>query len=151
MSPARRLALALVPLAIGLAAGAAVAQPAPARFACPPSIGLPSPLPFDPPAGWTARSGSALHWLRGARLFEGDPADGVELRPDGEGRREAWNLDPAARPVLVCLYEGTEATLSAPVPAGAKACTVERRPSQGRGTRAGQAVTGATEVVAGCR
>ena len=152
-----RPVLALLPIL--LAAGTAAAQqssrpPAPPLIACPPSVEVLSRDEIRPPTGWEVRPEPQRHWLRGADLFEGDPADRVQLRPDAEarGRREWWDLGGNRQPYrLVCRYEGLESGIMAAVPAAARRCEVTGIRGNSRGMRHGRVVSGPEQVVVACR
>lgn len=149
---------ALIPMLL-LATGAVAQQPArppaaPALIACPGSIEVTPRDEIHPPAGWTVRLERERHWLRGADLFEGDPAERVQLRPDADPRtrREWWDLGESRQPYrLVCRYEGLEAGIMATVPAGARRCEVTSRREDSRGMRHGRVVSGPGLVVVACR
>lgn len=152
-----RPALALLPIL--LAAGGAAAQqpsrpPAPPLIACPASVEVQPRDEIRPPNGWEIRPETQRHWLRGAELFEGDPADRVQLRPDADPRtrREWWDLGGNRQPYrLVCRYEGLEAGIMATVPAAARRCEVTSFRENSRGMRHGRVVSGPEQVVAACR
>lgn len=152
-----RPVLAALPLL--LAAGTAAAQqpsraPNPPLLACPPSIEVLSREEIHPPAGWEIRPEPQRHWLRGADLFEGDPADRVQLRPDAEprSRREWWDLGGNRQPYrLVCRYEGLESGIMATVPAAARRCEVYPIRENSRGMRHGRIVSGPEQIVVACR
>lgn len=140
-------------IAMGLLAPIpALAQPAqrpPAApaFACPPHIRVTPEQRVDAPEGWRVVPEAEMHWLRGAELFDGDPADRAQLREDGENRQQRsawWDLDPANPRgyFLVCRYEGIEAGLVARVPAGPRRCTAETFRDNSRGVRHGRVVIG---------
>lgn len=140
---------------------AAAAQPAPRRappplplLACPPSVEVMSRDEIRVPQGWEVRLERQRHWLRGADLFEGDPADRVQLRPESDPRmrRDWWDLGGNAQPYrLVCRYEGLESGIMAGVPAAAKRCEVTRFREDSRGMRHGRAVHGPEQVAVTCR
>ena len=152
-------------LAILLLPALAAAQPArreaapagPPAFSCPPHVRVTPEQRVQAPEGWRVQADSQMHWLRGAELFEGDPADRVQLREDGGDRatrREWWDLDPANPRTyhIVCRYEGLEAGIVAPVPRGLRRCTVETHRDNSRGVRHGRVVIGPDNWVrVGCR
>ncbi|MBR0670870.1 STY0301 family protein [Neoroseomonas soli] len=159
-----RLALAIALLGVS-AAGAAAQEPQrrPARpappaavplIACPPSIEVESGDRIRVPMGWEVRPERQRHWLRGADLFEGDPADRVQLRPDADPRtrREWWDLGGNQQPYrLVCRYEGLESGIMAAVPPAAKQCEVTSFRENSRGMRHGRFVSGPEQVRVVCR
>jgi hypothetical protein len=154
------LALALL---LPAAAAAQPAQRPPARPAPPqgiPLIACPPHVEADPgdriraPLGWEIRPERQRHWLRGADLFEGDPADRVQLQPDSDPRtrRVWWELGGNAQPYrLVCRYEGLESGIMAAVPPAAKRCEVSSFRENSRGMRHGRAVHGPEQVAVVCR
>jgi hypothetical protein len=60
-------------------------------IACPPSVEVEPAERLRAPLGWEVRPERQRHWLRGADLFEGNPADRVQVIPAGERS----NLSPA--------------------------------------------------------
>ena len=152
-----RPVLALLPIL--LAAGTAAAQqssrpPAPPLIACPVSVEVLSRDEIRPPNGWEVRAEPQRHWLRGADLVEGDPADRVQLRPDADlrRRREWWDLGGNRQPYrLVCRFEGLESGIMAAVPAAARRCEVTGIRENSRGMRHGRVVSGTEQVVVACR
>lgn len=106
------------------------APPAPERpvlLACPGTIEVDPGDRVRPPQGWATYTLIQHHALRGAALFEGDPAERVELVPseDRRARRTWWDLGGNRQPYrLVCLYEGIESGIVAEVPAGASSCEI---------------------------
>lgn len=127
-------------LVLLLLAAPAFAQQSP-LLACPDSIRLTPAESIEAPAGWRALPAARTHWLRGARLFAGDPAEQAELIPNfPRARNYGWTLDTAS--TLVCEYEGTEATIAAPVPAGAGRCNLATYFDNARGLRNGAVVIG---------
>ena len=149
-----------------LAAGAAVAQqvprpptrppapPGPPLIACPPHLQVETGDTPVVPQGWTLRPERQTHFLRGADLFEGDPAELAQLRPeeDRRARREWWDIYDNGRPYfLICRYEGLEAGIQGEVPRAAKRCEVRTVRSDGRGVRFGREVTGPERVEVDCR
>lgn len=150
-------------LGLLLLAGPAAAQqaprpappaPPPALIACPPQVEVESGDRIRAPMGWEVRPERQRHWLRGADLFEGDPADRVQLRPDADPRtrREWWDLGGNAQPYrLVCRYEGLESGIMAAVPAAARRCEVSGFREDSRGVRHGRIVHGPEQVRVVCR
>ncbi len=148
---------------LALLAGGAQAQqvprpsvraPAAPLIACPPQIQVESGDRPVVPQGWTLRAERQMHWLRGADLFEGDPAELAQLRPaeDRRAHREWWDIFDNGRPyVLICRYEGLEAGLQAEVPRAARRCEVRAVRGEGRGVRFGREVTGPDRIEADCR
>ncbi|MBR0649991.1 hypothetical protein GXW78_09985 [Roseomonas terrae] len=142
-----------------LATAATAQQPArppgpPVLIACPPSVEVTARDEIHPPPGWTVRPERQRHWLRGADLFEGDPAERVQLRPEADPRtrREWWDLGDSRQAYrLVCRYEGLESGIMAAVPAGARRCEVTSRRENSRGMRQGRVVSGPEQVVVACR
>jgi hypothetical protein len=152
-----RRAIAVLVLLPGLVAAQPPPRPAPAP---PPLLACPGAIEVEPaerilaPAGWELRPERQRHWLRGAELFEGDPAERVQLRPDADPRtrREWWDLGGNAQPYrLVCRYEGIEAGIMAVVPAAARRCEVTSFREQSRGVRHGRIVHGPDQVAVMCR
>lgn len=133
--------LALLPVA-------ALGQPAaPGAFACPASVEVESSAQLRAPEGFTVARAPTSHWLRGADLFDGPPAELAQLRGDGgdrRTRREWWTLDPAntRRYHIICRYEGLEEGLEAVLPAGLRRCTVETYREDARAMRGGRVVLG---------
>ncbi len=153
-----RLAIALLVLLPGLAAAQPAPRPAPAApptlLACPRAIEVEPADRIRAPMGWEVRPERQRHWLRGAELFEGDPADRVQLRPDADPRtrREWWDLGGNAQPYrLVCRYEGIESGIMAAVPAAARRCEVTSFREESRGVRHGRIVHGPDQVSVTCR
>lgn len=123
-------------------------------IACPPSVEVEPAERLRAPLGWEVRPERQRHWLRGADLFEGDPADRVQLRPEtgGQPRRTWWELGRNAQPYrLVCRYEGLAAGLVAPVPAAATLCEIRSVREDSRGMRHGRVVHGPEQVAVTCR
>jgi hypothetical protein len=134
------------------------ARPAPQAgaplLACPPAVEVEPAERIRAPLGWEIRPERQRHWLRGADLFEGDPADRVQLRPDADPRtrREWWDLGGNAHPYrLVCRYEGLESGIMAAVPAAARRCEVTSFRENSRGVRHGRVVHGPERVAVVCR
>ena len=152
------LAAALIALCALPAAAQAPQRPAPAPavplIACPPSVEVEPGERIRAPLGWEVRPERQRHWLRGAELFEGDPAERVQLRPDQDPRtrREWWELGGNAQPYrLVCRYEGLESGIMAAVPAAARRCEVAPFRENSRGVRHGRIVSGPEQVRVSCR
>lgn len=149
----------LASLPVLVLAGAAAAQqgtrtPAPPLLTCPPSVEVLSRDEIRPPNGWEVRPEPQRHWLRGADLYEGDPAERVQLQPDADRRtrREWWDLGGNRAPYrLVCRYEGLESGIMATVPAAARRCEVSSFRENSRGVRHGRIVSGPEQVVVACR
>lgn len=103
------------------------------------------------PEGWRPCPQPERHWLRGASLFGSDPAGLAQLREDTDrgGRRAWWDLDPRSPRTchLVCLCEGLESGLTAPLPAGLRRCTRETWREAARGARHGRVVIGPDDRV----
>jgi hypothetical protein len=123
---------ALCAAAAGLALpGTARGQPA--EFGCPRYVDVAPIADVNAPAGWSAASRLTRRWLRGAEVFEGDPAANRPLRgrivDQSRGTTE-WTITPGAEtPTLVCLYQGTDVTLTRPIPYGVRRCaTIFARP-----------------------
>lgn len=130
------------------------APPAIPLVACPPSVEVDSGDRLRAPLGWEVRAERQRHWLRGADLFEGDPGDRVQLRPerDPRTRREWWDLGGNQQPYrLVCRYEGLESGLMATVPPNAKQCEAAGFRENSRGMRHGRVVSGPEQVRVVCR
>jgi hypothetical protein len=124
------------------------------ELVCPPNMQfVPKVDVVAAPAGFESRAFPEMHFLSGARLYDGDPDELAQLREDpGKGRDYGWAVDPPAEGrffMLVCTYEGTEMTFVAAVPASAKRCAVGFVPEDARGMRYGAFVTKRerTEVV----
>lgn len=154
------LAVTLLLPAVALAQPAQRPAPRPAPpqgaplLACPPQVEAEPGERIRAPLGWEVRPERQRHWLRGADLFEGDPADRVQLRPDADPRtrREWWELGGNAQPYrLVCRYEGLESGVMAAVPAAAKRCEVTSLRENSRGMRHGRVVSGPEQVAVVCR
>ena len=153
--------LVMIPLlalpGMAMAQQRAPASVAPPAFSCPPHVRVTPEQRIEAPEGWRVQADSAMHWLRGAELFDGEPAERAQLREDGgdrAGRREWWDLDPAnpRGTFIVCRYEGLEAGIVARVPAGLRRCTVETYRDNSRGIRHGRVVIGPDNWVrVGCR
>jgi len=128
---------ALLPALVLLTAPALAAEP----LKCPPHIQFTPQVAFTPPPGFTARQQPEYHWLVGMDLYEGNPDDRVQLQQDRRGQTDRWDLDAKRSYTVVCLYEGTELTISATVPAGAKRCEATTKAQDSRGMRGQRLVT----------
>jgi len=119
------------------------ALPVRAEVACPPRLDLTPRVEPRAPEGWRVIATRQTHWLRNADLCVGDPEARVQLRPEEDRARKRlwWDLGNDTH-TLVCLYEGTEVSLAAPVPAGHRRCTVETYRENSRGIRFGRPVIG---------
>ncbi|MBW8269062.1 STY0301 family protein [Caldovatus aquaticus] len=128
--PSRRLvpaapALLCAALAAALLApGRAGAQTEP--FGCPRYVDVAPIADVNAPAGWSAASRPTRRWLRGAEMFEGDPAANQRIQgrlvDQSRGTTE-WTIPPGSQaPTLVCLYQGTDVTLARVVPYGMRRC-----------------------------
>jgi hypothetical protein len=148
-----RLSLAtLFPATLFLAAGPAAA----ADFACPAVLVLHPTQKADVPDGWAVREQGETHWLDGASVFDGPPEEQADLVPDNENAAPSaavWTLDPKSERGywLACRYEGTETTLAAKVPTGAKKCAVSKKKGDGVGYRGGRKVTDGSVIDVTCR
>ncbi|MEP9376291.1 STY0301 family protein [Aquabacter sp. CN5-332] len=69
------------------------------------------------------------HPLERVSVFDGPPADMVDLRPEGRGRTDMWpDLDKSDRlATLVCRYKGLSRTAEFTLPAGTRICEGVRR------------------------
>lgn len=144
----------LVMLAVLAAPSLAFAQQVPqARppgepsFACPPHLWVVAEQRIEVPQGWRVQPDTQMHWLRGAELFDGEPAERAQLREDGENRQQRsawWDLAPGNTRgyFLVCRYEGMEAGVVARVPDSMRRCTVTTYRDNSRGVRHGRVVIG---------
>lgn len=142
-SPMRPLLVTLLALLPVSALGQPAAPPA---FACPASVEVESSARLRAPEGFTVARDSARHWLRGADLFDGPPAELAQLRGESNrrARRDWWDLDPAntRRYHIICRYEGLEEGLEAVLPIGLRRCTVETYREDARAMRGGRVVMG---------
>jgi hypothetical protein len=97
-------------------------------IACPPSIHVTPQATVQPVPGWQPLPMAEHFVLRGARLFDGDPADLADLIPDrNDAAGMAWQLQPGMSYTFVCTYAGTEMTMAAKVPAGLKQCATSKK------------------------
>ena len=108
---------------------------------CPPHIQLTPQVSITPPPGFTARPQPEYHWLTGADLFDGNPDDRMQLQQERRAQTDRWDLDSKRAHTLVCLYEGTDMTLSAPLPIGTKRCEAITKAQDSRGVRGHRIVT----------
>jgi hypothetical protein len=124
----------------------AFGQAATAAFACPASVEVEGTARLRVPEGFVLAPSPMRHWLRGATLFDGPPAELASLRPneDARTRRDWWELDPAnpRRYHIICRYEGIEDGLEAMLPAGLRRCTIETYRENARAMRGGRVVAG---------
>ena len=146
----------------GMAACAAVASlciggeaRAETLLSCPPLLRLtPTVTVDDPPPGWRPLAWPEYHFLSGARLFDGDPAERVQLKEEEEDDGSyGWLLERSEpdRPfMLVCVYEGTEMTLAREVPAAAGRCDIRRFEEDSYGVRFGRPVTDRSRFEVSC-
>ncbi len=153
------IAAAILVCVAGAAPAQQVPRPVPRQgppplISCPPHLDVESGDRIVVPQGWDLRPERQRHWLRGAELYEGDPADRVQLRPDQDRRtrREWWDLGGNAQPYrLVCVYEGLQSGVMATVPERARRCEVRDVPENSRGMRHGRVVTEPRRVEVDCR
>ncbi|OYX14563.1 MAG: hypothetical protein B7Z15_03470, partial [Rhizobiales bacterium 32-66-8] len=63
-------------------------------------------------------------------VFDGPPAEMVDLRPEASGKIDMWTaLDQSGRPAfLVCRYRGVTAEATLQLPPGTATCRGVRRP-----------------------
>jgi len=108
---------------------------------CPPHIRFTPQVSFTPPSGFTARPVPEYHFLIAANLFDGNPDDRVQLQEERRGQTDLWNLDPKRAHTLVCLYEGTDMTISTELPIGTKRCEATTKAQDSRGVRGHRIVT----------
>ena len=104
-------------------------------FYCPPQIESRQQL-LTTPAGWQEVSrdargrpnGPLAHRLDNLSLFDGDPAEQAQLKPDNGDSSEThyWSLDKGnGRPFyLVCHYQDSAITLQQALPKGISHCRV---------------------------
>lgn len=120
-----------------------------AEFACPGTLAVRPAQSVAAPPGWRATDEPEQHYLRGARLFDGEPKDLADLIPE----RGGWDLgaNQGRGYTLVCQYEGTEAVLEAKVPDGLRRCQMSRQKVNWHGVRFGRTVTDGTEVRVVCK
>ena len=115
----------------------ALAVSASLQFDCPPAIDTRQQL-LSQPLGWQAvarnnqgEAGQTLsHRLDNLALFDGDPGELAQLKPDNGDNDEThyWSLDSRnPRPFyLVCHYGGTAITLQQALPPGINYCRVNQ-------------------------
>ncbi len=108
------------------------------QFDCPPAIEVSQQL-LTPQQGWQAVTRNANGEQRDSlslrldnlALFDGDPADQAQLKPDNGDNDEThyWSqLDGSQRPLyLVCHYQHSAITLQQALPAGISYCRVNQR------------------------
>lgn len=108
------------------------------QFDCPPAIEVSQQL-LTPQQGWQAftrnddgkQDETLSHRLDNLALFDGDPADQAQLKPDNGDNDEThyWSqLDGSQRPLyLVCRYQHSAITLQQALPAGISYCRVNQR------------------------
>ncbi len=133
-------------LSVAAAGAAALVRPGPAAaqvatFACPRFVDVAPIADVNVPAGWNAAARTTRRWLRGAEMFEGDPAaeQRIQGRVDRARRVTEWTIPPGSQaPTLVCQYQQTDVTLARVVPYGLRRCVqtaerpdpMRRRPSE---------------------
>jgi hypothetical protein len=143
-----RLGLILAPLL----AGTAAAQ-TPPLLACPPHLDVTPQAVVSPPAGWQATVQPSRFWLRGAEIFDGDPAARTPVRSeyDQATRSTIWTIGQGTQvPIIVCRYRGTEVTLNAEVPYGTRRCiAASRREGQAQTLAMRTGPSGSAEGLAG--
>ncbi|QSR49273.1 STY0301 family protein [Aeromonas veronii] len=110
------------------------------QFDCPATIEARQQL-LTPQQGWQAvtrndngKPGELLtHRLDRLSLFDGNPDERVQLKPDNGDSDEIhyWSqLDGSLRPLyLVCRYQNSAITLQQALPAGISYCRVNQRDS----------------------
>ncbi|MGL5497545.1 STY0301 family protein [Aeromonas sobria] len=108
------------------------------QFDCPPAIEVSQQL-LTPQQGWQAVTRNASGEQRDSlslqldnlALFDGDPAELAQLKPDNGDNDEAhyWSqLESSLRPLyLVCRYQHSAITLQQALPAGISYCRVNQR------------------------
>lgn len=134
---ARGFAAAL--LLLPLLPATARAQPGSTALVCPAFIDVtPQAVVRAAPPGWRVTAQPERHWLRGAELYEGDPAARMQLRPehDRTTRVTTWTIGPGNQaPHLLCRYEGTGVALTILLPDGMRRCAAatRREPSRQQG------------------
>lgn len=107
------------------------------QFDCPPAIEVSQQL-LTPQQGWQAftrnddgkQDETLSHRLDNLALFDGDPAELAQLKPDNGDNDEThyWSqLDGSQRPLyLVCHYQHSAITLQQALPAGISYCRVNQ-------------------------
>ena len=108
------------------------------QFDCPPAIEVSQQL-LTPQQGWQAVTRNANGEQRDSlslrldnlALFDGDPAELAQLKPDNGDNDEThyWSqLDSSQRPLyLVCHYQHSAITLQQALPVGIRYCRVNQR------------------------
>lgn len=108
------------------------------QFDCPPAIEVSQQL-LTPQQGWQAVTRNANGEQRDSlslrldnlALFDGDPAELAQLKPDNGDSDEIhyWSqLDSSLRPLyLVCRYQNSAITLQQALPVGIRYCRVNQR------------------------
>jgi len=108
------------------------------QFDCPPAIEVSQQL-LTPQQGWQAVTRNANGEQRDSlslrldnlALFDGDPAELAQLKPDNGDNDEThyWSqLESSLRPLyLVCRYQHSAITLQQALPAGISYCRVNQR------------------------
>jgi hypothetical protein len=108
------------------------------QFDCPPAIEVSQHL-LTPQQGWQAVTRNANGEQRDSlslrldnlALFDGDPAELAQLKPDNGDNDEThyWSqLESSLRPLyLVCRYQHSAITLQQALPAGISYCRVNQR------------------------
>jgi hypothetical protein len=108
------------------------------QFDCPPAIEVSQHL-LTPQQGWQAftrnddgkQDETLSHRLDNLALFDGDPAELAQLKPDNGDNDEThyWSqLESSLRPLyLVCRYQHSAITLQQALPAGISYCRVNQR------------------------
>lgn len=108
------------------------------QFDCPPAIEVSQQL-LTPQQGWQAftrndngkQDETLSHRLDNLALFDGDPAELAQLKPDNGDNDEThyWSqLESSLRPLyLVCRYQHSAITLQQALPAGISYCRVNQR------------------------
>ncbi|WP_227095408.1 STY0301 family protein [Aeromonas veronii] len=108
------------------------------QFDCPATIETRQQL-LTPQQGWQAFTRNddgkpdetLSHRLDNLALFDGDPAELAQLKPDNGDSDEIhyWSqLDSSLRPLyLICRYQNSAITLQQPLPVGISYCRVNQR------------------------
>jgi hypothetical protein len=118
------ITLCLVALPFAAAAGGQTAA-----FACPATLTVAeTAAPLD---GWASEAASSKHNFKMPKVYNGKPGgEEYELKPDGQktaGRKTIflWKLSDYRDLNLFvrCVYHGTNATVTADLPAALKTCT----------------------------
>lgn len=115
----------------------ALALSASLQVDCPPQIESRQQL-LSPTTGWQGMtrdwegkpSQTLRHRLEALALFDGEPGELAQLKPDNGDSAEThyWSLTgDGARPLyLVCYYQGSSITLQQPLPSGITYCRVNQ-------------------------